>query len=452
MPISRRDLLKGIAAAGGLAALGTSEAKALESLLGASTHQLPNPANAPIDTVVVLMMENRSWDHYFSWIKGSTDAKHPLTYLDDEGQPHQTSHWAPDYQGCGYADPSHGWTAGRRQLNDGAMDGFRKGDNDDFALGYYRPEDIPVWADIAAETTLFKHYYCSVLGPTYPNRWYMHAATSGGRKSNDFAPNPIQGWPEETIWDRCNARGVTWAYYYSNLPVIGLYGERMMVRNGANIRHISSYYADAAAGRLPQVAFVDPFFIADDGLANDDHPHADIRLGQQFISEVVNAFIDSPQWTRGALFINYDEWGGFFDTSVPPQAADERAAEGFDQLGFRVPAAVISPFATGGLAPHTYDHTSILKFIEWRYGLGNLTMRDAAARNIGEVLDFSIDAAKRDKPEILRYVAPPEARVGCTAHETATPVTDLTAMRDAGIFDALGMRTDYRFEDSFRSF
>ncbi|MFP5327395.1 MAG: alkaline phosphatase family protein, partial [Acidimicrobiia bacterium] len=185
---------------------------------------------------------------------------------------------------------------------------------------------------------------------------------------------------------------------------------------------------------------------------NDDHPHADIRLGQQFISEVVNAFIDSPQWTRGALFINYDEWGGFFDTSAPPQVADERAAQGFDQLGFRVPAAVISPFATGGLASHTYDHTSILKFIEWRYGLGNLTMRDAAARNIGEVLDFSIKAARRDKPEIRRYVAPPEAREGCSVHEAPVPVSDLTVMRDAGIFDALGMRTDYRFEDSFRSF
>ena len=455
MPISRRDLLKAVVAAGGLAALG-NEAKAVEHLLAAPTHGLPLPANSPINTIVVLMMENRSWDHFFSWIKGTSDAEHPVAYYDSNGVPHYTQHWGEggmnDYKGCGYSDPGHGWSAGRVQFNDGAIDGFAKqgSGNDDYALGYYRPKDIPVWSAIAEQTTMFKHYYCSVLGPTYPNRWYMHAATSGGRKSNDFAPNPIEGWPEKTIWDACNEAGVSWAYYYSNLPVIGLYGERMMVRNGAHIRHISSYYADAAAGVLPQVCFVDPFFVADQGLANDDHPHADIRLGQQLIADVVSSFVDGPQWTQGALFINYDEWGGFFDTSVPPTAADDLAAQGFDQLGFRTPAAVISPFATGGLAPHTYDHTSILKFIEWRYGLPSLTARDAAARNIGEVLDLSLDPTKVDKPEIPNYTAPADARIPCEAHEV--PVSDLLTARDAGVFDAIGLRTDYRFADSFRSF
>ena len=457
MPISRRELLKGIAAAGGLAALGASEAKALGRLLNTQTFDLGNPSNAPIDTIVVLMMENRSWDHYFGWIEGTgTQAK---TYYDSAGNPHQTKHWAPDYKGCDYSDPGHGWNAGRVQLGpDRQADGFIKdgSGNDDFALGYYLPEDIPVWTNIAEQATLFPNYFCSVLTSTYPNRWYQHAATSGGRKSNDFAPNPVEGWQEKTIWDACNEAGVSWAYYYCNLPVIGLYGERMMVRNGANIRHISSYHADAALGRLPQVVFVDPFFVAPPGISNDDHPHADIRLGQQFIYEVVDSFVRSPQFGRGALFINYDEWGGFFDTAIPAVVPDDRVAEGFGQRGFRTPAAVVSPFAKPGLAPLvdpsgapvSYDHTSILKFIEWRYGLPSLTARDAAAANIGQVLDFS----SQNAVELDPYVAPPEARIPCEAEGHVAPASDLLPLQEAGVFDKLGMRTDFRFEDSYRSF
>ena len=300
----------------------------------------------------------------------------------------------------------------------------------------------------------FKSYFCSVLGPTYPNREYMHAATSGGRKDNSFPSNPIVGFQDTTIWDRCNERGVSWAYYYSNLPVIGLYGERLALRHADKVRHVSAFYADAAAGRLPQVCFVDPFFVQPEGLANDDHPHADVRLGQHFLADVIGAFQESPQFARGALFVNYDEWGGFFDTVVPGRAADDdRAsadlAEDFAQLGFRIPATVVSPYARRGhQAPHPYDHTSILKFIEWRFGFAPLTRRDAAARNIGEAFDFS--QAPNLDPVVPAYQAPPDARIPCAVEE-GFEGSDLMHLETSGLTSALRLRTDWKFEHSYRS-
>ena len=456
MGLSRRDFIKAGAAAGGLAALGAGTADAgllKKKRLGPSV--LPASNSVPIDTIVVVMMENRSYDHYLGWLPGGVQDR---TYLDSQGAEHHTSHWAPDYAGCGHPDPGHGWGSGRVQLGGEARDGsgFVKdgSGNDDFALGYYQPEDVPVWAALAQNATIFNQYYCSLLASTYPNREYQHAATSGGRTSNDFPSNPILGFGDETIWDRCSARGVSWAYYYSNLPVIGLYGARLAVTNIDKIRHVSAFYADAALGRLPQVCFVDPFFVAPEGLANDDHPFADIRLGQQFLSAVIRAFTSGPQWERGALFVNYDEWGGFYDTAVPPRAGDDdRKTDVLDtdysQLGFRTPATVVSPFAPRGqIASNVYDHTSILNFIEWRYGLGNLTRRDAAARNIGEALNF--DAPNYEREVVPAYTAPAAARIPCAV--PAEFASDLMLLQTSGLTDALGLRTDYKFADSYPSF
>lgn len=451
-PLTRRDLLKASAAAAGLAAVGGPAALAKPKPLG-------SPADAPVDTVVVVMMENRSFDHYLGWMKRAEGTQDGLTYLDDAGTAHPTTHWAPDYKGCGHLDPGHGWNHGRVQLApDGVKDasGFiREGSrNDDFALGYYTADDLPVWKALTEQATIFDHYFTAVLTSTYPNREYMHAASSGGRKGNSFPSNPIVGFQETTIWDRCIEAGVDWAYYYSNLPVIGLYGERLTLRHPHRVRHISSYYADAAAGRLPNVCFVDPFFVAPEGLANDDHPHADVRLGQHFLADVIGAFQESPQFARGALFVNYDEWGGFFDTVVPGRAADDLAsddlAEDFAQRGFRTPATVVSPYAPrGAIARKDYDHTSILRFIEWRFGFAPLTARDAAARNIGEVLDFEM--TPNLDPVVPPYVSPPDARIPCAVEE-GFEGSDLMLIQTTGLADALGLRTDHAFADSYRSF
>ena len=202
-----------------------------------------------------------------------------------------------------------------------------------------------------------------------------------------------------------------WGHYFVDLPATALWGPRLI----KGTHHIEHFFADALLGTLPNVTFVDPGFTT--GLRTDEHPHSDIRAGQAFVHNVVKALVESPLWPRTALFINYDEWGGFFDhVQTPPTSADSTTKstdpnfgpEEFQQLGFRVPCTIVSPYSRQamlgteitGEAPLAkfYDHTSILKFIEWRFGLPSLTARDAAARNIGELLDFDqtprLDAAE----------------------------------------------------------
>jgi hypothetical protein len=147
-------------------------------------------------------------------------------------------------------------------------------------------------------------------------------------------------------------------------------------------------------GQPASRAYIDPRFVGEDqGVSNDDHPHADIRNGEVFLDSIYRAVTTGPAWRKTVLVINFDEWGGFFD-HVPPPPGDvteaERALGYTDGLrGFRVPCLVISPWSQHGRVPHAvYDHTSILKMIEWRFGLQPLSVRDAAARNLARVLDF----------------------------------------------------------------
>ena len=163
---------------------------------------------------------------------------------------------------------------------------------------------------------------------------------------------------------------------------------------------ITRFYADCAAGTLPNIAFVDPPFKdggGGDGLSADEHPLGDVRLGQAFMADVVNAFVNSPNYRRGALFVVYDEWGGFFDHVRPPRVIDDRASrdqnEDFAQMGFRTPTVAISPWTRnrgGGFrVDHgVYGHESILKLISHRFGLGFLNKRHRYARNIGHSFDW----------------------------------------------------------------
>jgi len=223
------------------------------------------------------------------------------------------------------------------------------------------------------------------MGPTYSNRIYQHAAQTD-RLENTLLP--ISTLP--TIWDRLAEHSLTGRYYFSDFPFLALWGTKYL-----NIaRPILNFFDDCEAGTLPEVSFVEPRFLGEEqGLSSDDHPHADIRNGEAFLSEVYEAVVSSPNWARTALVINYDEWGGFFD-HVPPTVAPippADAALGSDGLrGFRVPALVVSPWSSGGLVAHgLYDHTSVLKMIEWRWNLRPLTIRDSSANNLAEVLDFA---------------------------------------------------------------
>jgi phospholipase C len=380
-PLTRRQLLLGTATVAAGAA--TSKASAGRGLITRPVrHSLPNPANSGLDHIVVVLMENRSFDHYLGWLPGANGKQAGLHYPDDKGTLHPTHHLT-ERQGCGFNDPDHSWDGGRLQLDNGKMDGFRKGDNDDFALGYYTRDDLPFYSALVNQSTVFDKWFCSILTSTYPNRFYTHAGRTD-RESNTMTEASIP-----TIWDRLSDAGVSANYYFSDLPFLALWGQKYV----PVARPMETFFAQAAAGQLPSYSYLDPYFLGEDqGGSNDDHPHADILRGQSFLSRVADALVNSPQWKNSALVVTYDEWGGFFDHVRPPVLPDDKPVGGKDhgQAGFRVPSFVLSPFAQrGAIDSHLYDHTSILKMVEWRFGLKPLAPRDAAARNLATSFDFA---------------------------------------------------------------
>jgi phospholipase C len=182
---------------------------------------------------------------------------------------------------------------------------------------------------------------------------------------------------------------VSAGYYYGNFSFMLLY------QTHANLSHKhATFFKQCKTGKLPSFSYIDPNWTFHDSgpssgnEGNDDHPHADIRAGEYFLSQIYDAVTKSPAWPRTLLIVTFDEWGGFFDHVSPPAAADVRPE--LQQRGFRIPCVLISPFARrGGVAHGTYDHTSILKLLEWRFGLEPLSMRDAQATNLAAALDFS---------------------------------------------------------------
>jgi phospholipase C len=380
--ISRRKFLLGAGA--GVAGLAATRfaPPAAAGLVSQSAPRLPSPNASGIEHVVVLCMENRSFDHFLGWVPKADGRQSGLTYRDDAGAPHKTHHLT-DWQGCGFNDPDHSYAGGRVQLNGGKCDGFRRGDNDDFALGYYTRDDLPTTSALVDHFTIFDRWHCGILGPTYPNRFYTHAAATD-RISNTSDTSTLP-----TIWDRLSDAGVSANYYFSDAPFLALWGTKYL-----NIaKPIATFFADAAAGTLPSYTYLDPFFVGEDqGGSNDDHPHADIRRGQALVSNVVRAITTSPLWSKTVFILTYDEWGGFFDHVRPPSLPDlftPTATEEHNTAGFRVPTIVVSPFAAKRTVAHgLYDHSSILRFVEWRWGLKSLTPRDAASANLATALDF----------------------------------------------------------------
>src|SRR4051794_2802322 len=215
-PLTRRQLLVGSAAAatGAVVSKATAAAPRVRR-----TPALPNPASSGIDHVVVVVMENRSFDHYLGWLPGANGQQAGLQYPDDKGVLHATHHLT-ERQGCGFNDPDHSYEGGRLQLNGGALDGFRKGGNDDFALGYYTSADLPFYSALVQQSTVMDHWFCSILASTYPNRFYTHAART------DRVDNAMTESTMPAIWDRLRAAGVSAGYYFSDLPFLALWGQR----------------------------------------------------------------------------------------------------------------------------------------------------------------------------------------------------------------------------------
>jgi phospholipase C len=391
-------------------------------------HALPPRGKSGVDHIIVVMMENRSFDHLFGWHPTADAVNQELSYPDPDNAnvPVPTHQLSPDdYTGCGHPDPDHSWTGGRAQYNGGSMDGFLAGSNDDYAIGYYLGDDRPFHAALAANFTTFDRFFSSILSETYPNRIFQHAAqTDRLENSLDLSTLP-------TIWDRLIEKGVSARYYFSDVSFLWLWGAKYLPIS----RTYQQFLDDAAAGTLPSVAFVEPRFVNERaGTSGDDHPFADIRVGDAFLAELFDAVASGPQWSSTVLVVTYDEWGGFFDHVAPPRAAapntvDPDIVDGKALLGFRVPVIVASPFTRGDPANPTvnsqvYDHTSILKLIEWRWNLRPLTARDAST-DVGN-LAFALNLANPD-PSVPVLPLPDEPDVNLCL-TPGPPEIDLAAL------------------------
>jgi phospholipase C len=395
----RRDALKTIGSLAGTAAL--------SKFLTACGDGDPD---AP-PTMVFMMLENRTYDHIFgarSMIEGKpgNGLTAGITNPDINGAPVAIYEAGTMAAQLCVEDPPHSWNPSRVQWNNGANDGFVKayqmshGNNTSLTecMQYMTRKHQPIsWALADAYTTC-DAWHASVLGPTLPNRAYWHAGTSLGLDNNDAVLDAaFSGLPAPTIYNFLQEKGVDWGYYYGNLPVASLFGNEgpYKVNVEGKVKSFTNYlddvfdptgdfFTDAAAGKLPPVVYIDPAFFI-----NDDHPPAHPLRAQELIAAVYTALATSPQWKNSLLVITYDEHGGFYDHVSPGKAADDYAAQGFDQLGFRVPATVIGPYVKQGYVSSVqYDHTSPLKHIANTFGITPFTMRMAAANDLMDCIDM----------------------------------------------------------------
>jgi len=401
----------------GAAAARTACAFAAGTLPGLSlAADAPLGRQIPIDTFVLIVMENRSFDHMLGTLKAmQPDADvAPLdaTNPDTDGTPIARFRMS-DY--C-FDDPEHGWAAAHGEWDGGKMDGFvvynytNDGQPADGkrAMGYYSEADIPFFYGLANTFALADRSFGSLLGPTFPNRAFLQAGTSFGLVGGNLFAEP-----HTNLVELLEAGQVTWHDYYAKLPTLGTFIESLS-RHLDNITKLDYLFTDAAAGNLAQVNFVDPELGDDFGaVRNDLHPPGDVQLGDQFLDKVIRALMQSPQWPRMAILVTFDEHGGLYDHVPPPAACppddlepvllpDEPPGR-FDRLGMRVPTILISPYARPHHVSHTvYDHTSLLRLLEARFVLPAMTRRDANADPMFDLFDF-------DRPAFLEPPSLPPA-------------------------------------------
>jgi phospholipase C len=331
----------------------------------------------PIDHVVISCQENRSFDHYFGYAPEVQTAGFgpPAGYSqpDSDGNPHEPFEFTDLTTG----DPPHSWTAVHAQWDGGAMDGFYQvseavlGDGNQ-AIGYYTETELPFYYSLFDNSALVANYFCSLLGPTWPNRFYFAAGTSGGITTNGLWGYGIFDYP--IILDLLDAAGVTWKVYnitwdsvpFGNTDNVFVFWEKYAHDNRTR-GNKGSFLNDARQGQLPQVSWVISSFAR--GL--DEHPPADVTVGMDLQEELITALRDSPLWGSSAFLLTYDEHGGYFDHVPPPQI------DAFG-LGVRVPLWVVSPYAKKGPIQTSVpaEHTSTLKFLERLYGLPTLASQN----------------------------------------------------------------------------
>lgn len=409
----------------------------------------------PIQKIIVLMQENRSFDLYFSKFAkyanrtdvevAPDDASNP-EQINTPGSPPHTRQHAPHK--C-TLDTDHSWHAAHEQYNDGKMDGFYQSNEEpglpgdigtgDRALYYYDETDLPFYYELANTFGLGDHYHCSLMGPTWPNRMFLYTAQSFGLVSNDVPDLSAYPYPEKmsSIFDELAQREVPFKIYRESTPGISLvYLTAAITRWGNDVIHDhTDLMADLAAGTLPPVSFIDGDLLGEGPRGDDEHPPGNIELGQKMVGDIVVALTKSPDWKHTAMIVNYDENGGFYDHVVPPAAcpptaqplqlsgSDAAYPAKLDQYGYRVPILVVSPYAKKSYVSHVvYDHTSVTRFIETKFKLPALTDRDANADPLMDFFDF------KNPP----FMTPPTFKAQPTVNDAETDYCSATYQKSSG--------------------
>jgi phospholipase C len=440
-PLTRRTFIRRSGAFGAALALpGAASALLPPGAAGAirGPGSLPYPnkragtvnAAMPFDHIVVVMMENHSFDNLLGALPqlGKTGAD-GLTFrggVATNSNPGPTGpvRAFPFPNTAQGPDVSQSWNATHTQIDGGRMDGFVRSVSASQPMGYYTPRDLPFAYSFARAFTLANRWFCSAPCQTYPNRRFLMAATAYGNISTDSQSLQDPPPPNGTIFDRLSAHAISWRDYFTDLPQTGIIPS-IIEKYPANLAPIAEFFADCAAGTLPSVSFVDPEFgvvsAAGQGLAalpplapisaglqttgGDQEDPQDMYYGEKWAYQVTRAVLSSPAWPRTLLIYTYDEHGGYYDhvpppaaiapDSIPPVLGPGDIKGGYNIYGPRVPAIVASPYAKpGGTTDVVHDHTSVLATIEHKWNLPALTYRDA---NATTVMDF----LSSDRPALL---------------------------------------------------
>jgi phospholipase C len=374
---------------------------------------VPHGAALPFKHVVVLVQENHSFDNYLSDLPaaGMTDVD---VASPDATNPSGPGSAAPvrrthEPKPCS-SDLNHEWEASHIQYDEGRMDGFARtnGKNGALSMQYYLQGDLPYYYWLATTFGIGDRHFSSLLGPTWPNRYFALAATSAGCT---YTPGGGQigceARPTTTIFDRLREH-VSYRVYSGNVKCFhGICAHvpltlAMLEDPTIPMSTIESFIQDAKNGDLPQVSYLEPHFDMD-----SEHPPNDIRRGEALVRQIVEAIGHTDElWQHTVLFVTHDEHGGYYDHVPPPRACEpddlRPATHAFDRLGFRVPLFVVSAYNVPSHTSHfVTDHTSILRFIENLFDLGALTRRDANAWPLLDRFDFThMSFPKLPKPSV----------------------------------------------------
>ncbi len=332
----------------------------------------PQAGLGNIQNIVVVLQENHTFDNYFGTFPGADGtAGKPICIPVTPGssdciQPYHDPTLTP-------VDMNHNWKAARADYDGGKMDGFVYSEGSRETMGYFDGGDLPRYWKAAGQYVLCDRYFTSVMSESAPNHLYLVAGTSGGL-TDDRVPRTITFPP---IFEQLDSKGISWKVYGFTKWYESFQYVQGLPSAQSHFGQASEFAQDLAGGALPQVCWI----VGAPG--GDEHPPKNIQAGQDSVADdIVNAVGSSAYWTSSAIFVTWDDYGGFYDHVAPPQV---------DSMGygFRVPCLVISPYARKGFVDSTvYDHTSVLRFIEDRFGLEPLSTRDASATGMAPAFDF----------------------------------------------------------------